>query len=387
MSAAVNSLVGAHENDAAFGRDMSAYRGNAQTTVANKADNLLNSALNNNQAPTVNAASAGAPVTAAGVNPNQPGTPFIGDLMSRLSMQSQGLGPSVAQDQLRAATDANIKQQGAIAATLGSRNPALAMKTAANNAADVQQQAANQSAQTKVMEQLNAQQQLGQVGATANQQGLSVAQLLNNINQFNAGQGQSGNQFNAQLQQGANLANASNYLTNQGQNQGFASGLLGTELAGHNSASSNAMAGQDALGNDFYTQEKINAAQRQADAAAQFGAIGSAASGLATGGTATAAKSDERVKHDIVDDTDAVYAMLDGLSPKKFKYDDPKSPGQAEGVRHGIVAQDLAKSDMGKSIVKHADDGDLMLDPDGHSLGAVMSALAHIHTRLKAMEA
>lgn len=82
-------------------------------------------------------------------------------LADALNAQMRGEGPSLAQGQLRAATDRNVAQQAGLAASNRNVNPALAARMQGQNTAMANQQAAGDSAQLRAAEQLSAQQQSG----------------------------------------------------------------------------------------------------------------------------------------------------------------------------------------------------------------------------------
>lgn len=114
------------------------------------------------------------------------------DLIGRLEALSKGQGPSLAAEQLRQATDRNMKQQASIAQG-GRGNAALAGITAANNASAMGSQAASDSAVARIAEQQMALQQLGGAinqGRTADQ----------DLSQFNALQNNYRDQFNVEAQ-------------------------------------------------------------------------------------------------------------------------------------------------------------------------------------------
>ena len=102
------------------------------------------------------------------------------NLISNLEQQAAGRGPSLAGQQLRAATDRNIKQQGGLAQS-GYGNPAAAQMMAANNSAQLGAQSSQDAAAARIQEQYNAQNLLGLNihGARGQDEGM---------NQFNAGQ-------------------------------------------------------------------------------------------------------------------------------------------------------------------------------------------------------
>lgn len=142
-------------------------------------------------------------------------------LAQALLAQSQGQGPSLAQMQLQDATNRNIKQNAGLISSQKGVNPALAARLIANQSAQAGQSLAGQSAQARLMEQMQAQQQLGGLyGNIANQQ-LQQQQLLQNA---------------LAAQNNATLGNTSQMNTiNQGvasQNAKFGQDLLGGVLGG-----------------------------------------------------------------------------------------------------------------------------------------------------------
>lgn len=102
------------------------------------------------------------------------------NLINQLEAMSQGRGPSLATEQLKAATDRNVSQQQALAQS-GYGNATAAAMGAQNNSANLGAQAAQQAAQARIQEQMGALQQLGIniYGARNADEG---------VNQFNAGQ-------------------------------------------------------------------------------------------------------------------------------------------------------------------------------------------------------
>lgn len=108
-------------------------------------------------------------------------------LAAALQAQMAGQGPSLAQNQLKQATDRNIAQAMAMAQTRGA-NPFLAQRQAMQSAATAGQEAAAQSGALRAQEQLAAQQQLA--GVLQQQRGASLQeqQLRDQMAQFYAGQ-------------------------------------------------------------------------------------------------------------------------------------------------------------------------------------------------------
>ena len=80
--------------------------------------------------------------------------------IGNLEAMAAGRGPSLATEQLKAATDRNIKQQQGMAQS-GIGNAAAAASSAMNNTAALGMQAAQDSGQQRIQEQLNAMNLLG----------------------------------------------------------------------------------------------------------------------------------------------------------------------------------------------------------------------------------
>lgn len=114
------------------------------------------------------------------------------ELISRLEALSKGQGPSLASEQLRQATDRNMKQQASIAQT-GRGNAALAGITASNASGALGAQAGSDAAVARIAEQQMALQMLG--GAIGQGRGQDQ-----DLSQFNALQTNYRDQFNIEAQ-------------------------------------------------------------------------------------------------------------------------------------------------------------------------------------------
>jgi len=157
------------------------------------------------QAPQMGAAAQGA---YSGFRSNQ------ADLISRLEALSRGEGPSLAQQQLQAATDRNMRGQQAMAA--GARGPsgALAQFQALNNTGMLGAQAAQDAASARIAEQQMALQQLGMT--------------------INSGRGadEGMNRFNADAQNQNQYGNLQAQLAQTGMNDRGVLSLLGMQQQG-----------------------------------------------------------------------------------------------------------------------------------------------------------
>lgn len=97
--------------------------------------------------------------------------------------------------------------------------------------------------------------------------------------------------------------------------------------------------------------------------------------------------SDSRAKESVSDDRDAVDELLDELAPYGYDYRDPSQPGAREGRQHGVMAQDLEKSEIGRTLVRMGDDGYRRVDYSPATLGpVVLSAMARLNERLTRLE-
>ena len=120
-------------------------------------------------------------------------------LVAQLEAMSRGEGPSLAEQQLRSATDRNVREQQAMAAGASGPNAALAQFQAANNTGLLGARSAQDAAAARIVEQQAAMNQLGLVlqGARGQDEDLS---------RFNAGQGNQMTQFQRGLNDASQLS-------------------------------------------------------------------------------------------------------------------------------------------------------------------------------------
>jgi hypothetical protein len=95
--------------------------------------------------------------------------------VNQLQNMANGQGPSLVQNQLQQATDQNLAQQQALAASARGGNSGMAQRIAAQNAGNIQQQAAQQSAGLRQQEMLGAYGMLGNQLASARGQDIGLA--------------------------------------------------------------------------------------------------------------------------------------------------------------------------------------------------------------------
>lgn len=279
--------------------------------------------------------------TNLGVNIDPAWAQYQKDLAAQLLAQAKGEGPSLAQMQLKKATDRTMAQSlGTIKAGLGS-NPALAARTAGLAAS---QQLANQGAESgllRLKEQLAAQEQLAALA--------------------NTGAGQS-------IQQQA--ADAGVKIDAKQAETQYLDMLQKKELA--------------KLSGDYGIWQQAEANKGRPSKPTTWEQI---KGGLVTGGTAAilAALSDENTKKNIKDGSTQVQNLMDKLSVNSYQYKNPKAPGAGEGQKVSVMAQDLQKDPIGKQAVLNTPQG-LMLDYS-KLLPAMLAANADQHKRIKELEA
>lgn len=340
-----------------------------------------------------------------------------------MQQAAMGQGPSAAQAQLQAGVDQSIQAQMAAAASRGF-SPA-AMRGAQMQGAQMQQAAVNQAAQLRAQEQQAAQQAFLQAslqqeemarnaalqaGATTLQADMAGKEARQNaINTFvqgsgtMAGLGQEQAIAQAQLQQQAGIQNQQAMLQAlieqerlrfggmELQQQGqlgygqLASGLYGQQLGAYSGLAGleqqrygqSAKARSDLIGGLISGGASMGASAISAGGAA--GAGGAGAGGAAAAAPAAAAASDRNMKKEIKVNKET-QAFLNALTDNEYEYKDTSQAGTAPGKQYGPMAQDLAKTKMGKTAVIDGPDG-MMVDSSRGFLLA-LSGLANINQRL-----
>lgn len=251
-----------------------------------------------------------------------------GRLLTALEAQATGKAPSIAEAQMRQTSDRNLAQQLAAAQAARGGNIAAQQRQLTQAQGVAGRQLAQDSAIARLQERNQAQQMLGS-------QALSQQQVS-----------------------GTRAMDA----------------LSGVEQAIYAPKTARQQASLAQLGSDT----QINLARRGERSSLVGGLLGGAG---AIGG---ALVSDKNMKKDVKSAKGSTSKLLDALSSKKFKYKDDKKPGTAPGQRYGIMAQDLEKSEMGKSLVMDTPQGK-MID-GGQTLGALLAANADMHKRIKKLE-
>lgn len=123
--------------------------------------------------------------------------------------------------------------------------------------------------------------------------------------------------------------------------------------------------------------------KQQAEGAAENARYGRMGQMIAGGGSAAAAMaSDEKAKENISNSNGEARDFLDHLKGKLYEYKDEGQFG--EGKHVGIMAQDLEKSPLGRSMV-FEENGTKKVD-FAKGFGAVLAAVTEIDDKLKSIE-
>lgn len=269
-----------------------------------------------------------------------------------LRQQALGQGPSAAQAQLQAGTDANIRSQMAMANSMrgGVGAQAAAQYGALQNAGVAAQQTANQAALLRAQEMQQARSEFGQQASGLRQADLSQAGTAAQIEAQQRA-------LNAQQQQ-AYMRNAIEIQERQQQ----------------------AMQNYEQLMSGNYNSAMGYQTQAQLQNAKQEGQYG----GQILGGIAgmLGFLSDERVKEHVeTTDPKNLREFLSVIQPKTFDY--KREVGGERNVT-GVMAQDLEKSALGREVVRNVDG--VKVVHLGRAVSAVLAALGDTHKRLERLE-
>lgn len=113
------------------------------------------------------------------------------------------------------------------------------------------------------------------------------------------------------------------------------------------------------------------------------GSMASANSGVS--GADVSAMSDERQKAGVSNGDPKLRSFYDALEAHSYRYKDPSAPGAGEGRYVSPMAQELEKSEIGKTMVTDTPEGKMV--DYGKGFGAMLAGQAEFHDRLKKVEA
>jgi hypothetical protein len=325
--------------------------------------------LQRQRAPTMQAAQIGA----VGGLPTD-NRQNMSQLSSALLSASQGGGPSAAQNQLGLATDANMQNALAMAASAPGHggNYASALKQAMTQRAGIQQNAALQSGQLRAQEMAGARGQLSQLGSALGQYDIGARGQDIGLATSQAG-----------LNQQAGLANQQTQLAQQQHTNELIKQYTAMGMS-QDQAYYQAMMQQKQFNAGLLAQQMAAGqgvgVQNQAQGTQVAGA------GLAAAGSVlAAAASDERVKTDISDGSTELGEFLSGIGVHKYRYKDPDKPLRGRGEFVSPMAQELEKTKLGKSMVSEMPDGTKAVDY-GKGLGLMLAAMAKHEQQISKLE-
>lgn len=121
-----------------------------------------------------------------------------------------------------------------------------------------------------------------------------------------------------------------------------------------------------------------------------LGSIGGMLMGGPAGGAAGGAAgnmlggllSDERAKTGRADGSRQIDQFLEASNPETFTYTQGPDMGER---RAGVMAQDIAQSEVGQTMVQRGPEGMLTVDPQA-AVSALLAGQARLHDRLDAVE-
>jgi hypothetical protein len=332
------------------------------------------------------------------------------EALSAFAQQAEG--PSAAQAQLRAGTDAAMRQQAALARSQPGGG-GQALRGAAFNAAGLSAQASNSAAALRAQETeaynqrklsaLDAAQAgaLGVTGAAGDYrtsgQGFAETQARTAQEEGRIGVDVSKANLGAIGDQSQrNDAYALGLLGYAGQSQDQIAGLAGgqtqTQIAG-DAARTGAVVNQQQLDRQD-TATGLNAVSGGLTAYQSMTANSGGRGGSSPGGGYTStgnkdpwASSDERLK-EIEGREEALSAALDtvGNAPGySYKYKDPGAPGAKPGRMMGPMAQDLERGPLGDTVVEDTPEGKMVNTSRLEMVNS--SAITELNRKMEALEA
>lgn len=307
------------------------------------------------------------------------------DFIRQLQAQMSGQGPSLANLQLQQATNRNVAQAMGQAASQRGVNPALAARLAMNNAAGANQQAASDSAIIRQQEMMNAQQQLG--GAIAGQRQGDLTAVDRDL-----GAKMGREQLGVQQQTGINQVQSSAYSDAAQRRGNMISGLGGAlaSLSDENNKTE-VKSGESKVQKFVDSFQKSMGTQTKENPTGHEGAGKAIGSGIAklfsmAKSAPAAAASDEKNKTKKGAGGDNVRSFLDAINANSYEYKDKFKDSSlgGEGTFVSPMAQELEKTELGKSMVIDTPDGKVV--DYGKGFGAMLASQAMLNERLKKLE-
>jgi len=354
-------------------------------------------------------------------------------LITDLQKQARGEGPSLAAEQLKSASSRNLAQTLAAASAQRGGNPALAQRNIMQQKGQADRAVAEQSAIARMQEQQSAQNQLANL--TLGQQSQDLGQVMQpaqlraqgetarfaaDVARRNAVRAQQQSNLNSLFELGAQGASAAMMASDKRQKMPLdtdlkscefskivmddgvmpsndATSMSGKELSDEKPKSKSfnisvgdpkmieKIANRGTSDNEF--SQLVEKFQIPDEVYAKKKKEGGGAGGMASMAPMLAsAISDERQKTSVgkVNPKKDIKDFLNKIEARSYVYKNPEMKGAAPGKRYGVMAQDLEKSEVGKSLVKDTEQGKVVDTVQG--FGAVLAAQAELNNRLKKLE-
>lgn len=313
---------------------------------------------------------------------------MLGSLSNTFQNQASGNQTSVGEMALAMQREQALKNSLAMQASARGGNVAAASRQAGRAMENANSQFMQQAAISRAAEAQQANQNLLNIGNQYGQvrgQDINVAQA----NQGYANQAALSNQ-GAQLQMIQNQNQMSQFNTNaqmqqQQMNDQMTQYFLNQGMTLDQAQMQAAMQLEQLRAQQHAQAQQTQASRYQTDRSSSSNKTGQIIGGaLGAIGAVGSLFSDETVKKDVKKADKDVNEFLDKLSSYRYKYKDKKY-GETKDDVYGIMAQDLEKSKVGKTLVKHNQDGVKMVDTI-KGFGAVLAATKELHSRLKKLE-
>jgi hypothetical protein len=303
---------------------------------------------------------------------------------TRLEERAEGKAPSIAEAQLKQATNRSLKQQLAGAQARKGGSASLKERELARAAAGSRQEIAEQAAISKLQEQQLAEQSL------ASQLQQQRAQDIN-IAESDRASAQALESLLTQQDLGAKGINLSGFQSAAQQRSGLVSGVG----QGLSSMAMLAASDEDVKKNVKREMPKLDIKEPPKPPEKKESKGPDLASVLSLAKKAgPAAASDKYSKKNMVSDKAAKKnvksdanpkSFLDALTAYSYEYKEPEKPGRGKGRHMSVMAQDLEKAGpVGKSMVLDTPNGKMV--DYGKGFGAMLANQAHLNERLKKME-
>lgn len=305
----------------------------------------------------------------------------------RLEDRATGATPSLAEAQLKSATNRSLAQQLAASQAQRGGSSAARERGLMKQQGAARREVAESSAVASIQEQQAAEQQLAQQLQTQRATDINLAEadrasaqrlqeLLVNENLGIQGMNLSGFQSSAQAR--------GNLVSNIGS--GLAAIAKSDKNAKKNIKKDGESSSKGSKKESSSTMKFAKGFSEQSNKNSQF----SDGVGKAALSKAIAATSDEDMKKDVKKDNKEEFSsksFLDALQSYTYEYKDSEKhrPEAGEGKRLSVMAQDLEKAGpVGRSMVMNTPQGKVV--NYGRGFGAILAAQAELNKRLKEVE-